>query len=252
MALNRLTQVSVLNGTPMRCSSFAAAIHLVEGGRAALGDPVAVVDVARAVDAQADEEAVLLQEAGPFLVEQRAVGLQIVFDPLPGFRMFALRAPRPCGRNRARAASARRPARKTRPRPRSRPRCTARTKRSSISSSIFPPPGPLGQRLFAEVEAVRAVEIAGRAGGLDHHVEPPRGTRAEHLRRVVLVELEVLVDRRCRHGTSPDRGWADNGNGRSPALRARPTLARTAPNRLCPRSMPYGLAASQRSSVETG
>jgi hypothetical protein len=62
----------------------------VERRRAALGDPVAVVNFARAVDGQAHQEAVLVQEARPVLVEQRAIGLQVVFDPLPGLGMLLL------------------------------------------------------------------------------------------------------------------------------------------------------------------
>ena len=95
----------------------AAGHHLVEGRRAALVDAVMVVDFARAVDAEADQEAVLLEEFGPFLVEQHAVGLQVVLDPLVRAWRTSSAARPPCGRSRARAASVRRPARRTPPPP---------------------------------------------------------------------------------------------------------------------------------------
>ncbi len=64
--------------------------HLVEGRRTALVDTKAVVQFTRPVDAQPDQKAVLFQEAGPVFVEQNAVGLKIVFDLLPGLRVFLL------------------------------------------------------------------------------------------------------------------------------------------------------------------
>jgi len=65
-------------------------VHLVKRRLAAFGDPVLVVDFLWSVDRQADEEAVLLQKLRPVLVEQRAVGLQVVLDPLAGLRMLLL------------------------------------------------------------------------------------------------------------------------------------------------------------------
>ena len=64
--------------------------HLVERRFRVLGDPVVIVDLARTVDAQADEEPVLLEEPGPVVVEQRAVGLQVVLDPLPWLGVLRL------------------------------------------------------------------------------------------------------------------------------------------------------------------
>ncbi len=54
----------------------------VERGLAPLGHAVGVVQVFRAVDAEADEEMVLAEEAAPGVVQQDAVGLQAVEDPL--------------------------------------------------------------------------------------------------------------------------------------------------------------------------
>ena len=49
-----------------------------------------VVDFARAVYAQADEETVRFEKLAPFFIEERAVGLQIVFDALAGPGVFFL------------------------------------------------------------------------------------------------------------------------------------------------------------------
>ena len=61
-------------------------------------------------------------------------------------------------------------------------------KRSRISSGMCPLPGPPGSDALAEVEAVRAVEVASRAGRLGHDVEAPMGARTEPLRGAVLVQ----------------------------------------------------------------
>ena len=46
--------------------------------------PVGVVTRARAVDAEADEEAVLLEEGAPGVVDEEAVGLTGLLNPLAG------------------------------------------------------------------------------------------------------------------------------------------------------------------------
>jgi len=61
-----------------------AAHDPVEGGLAALVDATGVVHRARSVDGQPDEEAVVVEEARPVGVDQRAVGLDGVDDSLPG------------------------------------------------------------------------------------------------------------------------------------------------------------------------
>ena len=61
-----------------------AAHHQVEGALAAAVDAVGVVQLARAVDAQADQEVVLLEERAPVVVEQQAVGLEGVLHGLAG------------------------------------------------------------------------------------------------------------------------------------------------------------------------
>ncbi len=61
------------------------ALHdAVEGAPPAAVDPVGVVHLAGAVDAQADEERVLLEEGAPLVVEQESVRLEGVLHALPG------------------------------------------------------------------------------------------------------------------------------------------------------------------------
>ncbi len=65
-----------------------AAHHQVEGALAAAVDAVGVVQLARAVDAQADQEVVLLEEHAPVVVEQQAVGLEGVLHRLAGLAVL--------------------------------------------------------------------------------------------------------------------------------------------------------------------
>src|SRR5208337_1348183 len=68
--------------------------HLVEGALFAAVEPVRVVDLAWAVNAQANQEIVFLEEAAPLIVEEDAVGLKgmlhdllgaaVLFDELDG------------------------------------------------------------------------------------------------------------------------------------------------------------------------
>jgi len=57
-------------------------VHRVERRRVPFRHAALVVNFARTVDAQADQEAMLLKERGPFVIEQRAIGLQVIFDAL--------------------------------------------------------------------------------------------------------------------------------------------------------------------------
>ena len=56
--------------------------HLVEGALFAAVDTVGVVELARAVDAQADQKVVFLEEGAPVIVEKDAVGLKGVLHDL--------------------------------------------------------------------------------------------------------------------------------------------------------------------------
>ena len=79
---------------------FRRGVHGVKRRRPSLGNAEAIVDVARPVDAEAHEEAMLLQERRPLTVEQCAVGLQVVLDPparLPGAAVGGLTPGRAAG-----------------------------------------------------------------------------------------------------------------------------------------------------------
>ena len=56
---------------------------LVEGRLAALAPSELVVEVFGAVDAQAHQKVVFLEELAPRIVQQRAVGLEVVLDAFP-------------------------------------------------------------------------------------------------------------------------------------------------------------------------
>lgn len=60
-----------------------AAHHVIEGVATLLVDAIAIIHLPRAVDAQTNEKVLLAQELAPFVVEQRAVGLQRVVNLLP-------------------------------------------------------------------------------------------------------------------------------------------------------------------------
>src|SRR5208337_784161 len=64
----------------VRAQAVPAADHVVEAAFALLVDAVRVVQLARPVDAQADQVVVLLEESGPLVVDERAVGLHRVQD----------------------------------------------------------------------------------------------------------------------------------------------------------------------------
>ena len=62
--------------------------HQIEGALAATVQPVGVVQLARAVHTQADQKVVLLEEAAPVVIQQKAVGLEGVFDRLAGLAVL--------------------------------------------------------------------------------------------------------------------------------------------------------------------
>ena len=67
---------------PVAAQVPPAVHHQVEGALAAAVDAIGVVELARTVDAQADQEVVLLEEGAPLVVEQDAVGLERVLHHL--------------------------------------------------------------------------------------------------------------------------------------------------------------------------
>ena len=56
----------------------------VEGSLPAAVNPVGVVDLARAIDAQTDQKIVFLEEGPPVVIEKNAIGLKGVLDYLAG------------------------------------------------------------------------------------------------------------------------------------------------------------------------
>ncbi len=62
--------------------------HPLERAVAKTVDPVAVMQLARAVNAQAEQEMELSEKTAPFLVDQGAVGLDAVRDDLPRPTVF--------------------------------------------------------------------------------------------------------------------------------------------------------------------
>src|SRR5208337_4183127 len=75
--VNRAEDVDV---DVVRAQAVPAADHVVEAAFALLVDAVRVVQLARPIDAQADQVVVLLEESGPLVVDERAVGLHRVQD----------------------------------------------------------------------------------------------------------------------------------------------------------------------------
>ena len=146
-----------------------------------------IVNLARAVDAQADEEPVLLEEARPVVVEQGAVGLQVVLDALPGLGVFLLQRDDLLEELEAQQ----------------RGLAALPGEDDFVGGDALdvvphepveqlvvhvPAARTARQLLLAQIKAVGAVEVAGRSGRLGHHVESPAGALREPLRRRVTVE----------------------------------------------------------------
>ena len=84
--------------------------HFVEGASFAAIEPVRVMDLARAVDAQADQEIVLLEKGAPLVIEQDAVGLKGVLRRSARAGGTFRRVQWSAGRTQPSSASARLPA----------------------------------------------------------------------------------------------------------------------------------------------
>ncbi len=152
----------------------------------------------------------LLQELRPVLVQQRAICLQVVLDPLSRLRMLPLQ-------RHDLAEELDSEQRGFTPLPRKYNLVCRHTLDVVTHEALeylvvhVPAAGTARQRLLAQVKAVRAVEVARRAGGLDHHMEPPLGTVAQPLRSVVLVDLQILIKRRRSHIASHSRAIPEPG-----------------------------------------
>ena len=165
--------------------------HLVERGLAGLVAAIRVVDVARPVDTEADEEAVLLEEPRPVAVDLGAVGLDRVDDcrARAGVLLAQLDGPAeelephehrlaalPGDLDLRRAV---------------RLHELPDVALEKLIAHVRPRAGI--QLLLLEEEAVGAVEVAHGAGGLGQQVEGPRRGVRDEERRGVLAGLQIIV-----------------------------------------------------------
>ena len=168
--------------------------HLVERALAALVHAVGVVQLARAVDREPDEEVVLLEERRPLLVDQRPVRLDRVRGPLAGLQVLARRARPSGGRSRRPSASARRPARRSSPRararaPRSAAGCRSRADRRPSGTGCPDRASPSTGRSSTRSRGCRRRRSASPAGGTPSVSRTPadpitRRARGHHPMRV--------------------------------------------------------------------
>ena len=94
---------------PVRPENLQARHHAVERRLPSPVDPVRIVQLARAVDADSDQKSIARKEIRPFRVEKDAVGLEGVPDRFPpAWRFCSSTASQ---KNRSREASVRPPAR---------------------------------------------------------------------------------------------------------------------------------------------
>ena len=154
--------------------------HPVERRLAALVHAVGVVHLPRPVDRDADQEVVLLQEPAPLVVEQGAVGLDRVEDPLArrGVLAFQLDGPPEEIQAHHRGLAALPGDHHLRG-----PRVPLEQLANIRLLQVFGHPEPAArvQHLLGQEEAVLAVQVADRARGLGHHVEGQRSPRhGEH------------------------------------------------------------------------
>jgi hypothetical protein len=181
---------------------FGGVEDFLEGGMAALGDAVVIMDFARAIDAQSDQETVFFEKGAPFLVEQGAIGLEIVFDALAGAGVFLLQSEHLAEEIQAHQGGfAALPGEHH-----FRPGDPGDVLLDEALEDFIGHPagaGHSGQARLAQVETITAIQIAGATAGFDHGVEAPWSLLGEHARGVVAVDRHrrlagpaVLVTRR--------------------------------------------------------
>ncbi len=190
--------------------------HLGRGGSAALVHPVGVVHGGRPVDAEADQEPVPGQQLAPLVGEERAVGLDGVLDPLsrpaelvhqrhrateevdahergltalPGDGHVAVRV------------------------------CPQQLAQIGPEDVVRHPEAVTGvERLLGQEEAVLAVQVADRTGGLGQDVERGRACRGRTVGRNRGGPRPARVQRDgCRVGGHPDLLLAARPPRRHPA-----------------------------------
>ncbi len=150
--------------------------HLVERPLAALVHAVRVVQLARAVDRDPDQDLVLAEERRPLLVEQGRVRLDRVQCALAGLEVLRRQLDRPAEEVEAHQ-------RGLAPLPGDHHLGNARVgldqladvRLEQVVGHAEARPGV--EHLLREEEAVRAVEVADGAGGLGKQVERRRGAR---------------------------------------------------------------------------
>ena len=183
-----------------------------------------IVNLARPIDAQADQESVLLEERAPFLGDQGPVGLQVVLDLLTGLCVLPLEAHHLAVE--VEAEPRRFPAL-----PRKDDFRTGDGGDVLLDEALQHLVGhdararSAWKRLLAQVIAVVALQVAGRAAWLDHHVKAP-SRRIRHQRGgVVFVHLATSVSSLER----VTRVFTSHSNETSTRTRDRTASRRTAP-----------------------
>ena len=144
---------------------------LIEGRFALFGEAIGVVQLARTIETQPDEELVLGKEGTPFVIEQSPVGLDVVGDTTAGRRMLSLQLNDLAKKRKAQNR-----------------RLTAMPSENDLLNILsihvldneafkgvvlnaLSIPLLLKQRFLAEIVAVRAAEIASRANRFDGRVK---------------------------------------------------------------------------------
>jgi hypothetical protein len=139
-----------------------------------------------AVDRQADEEPVRLQELRPVVVEQYTVGLQVVIDSLPRLPVLLLQRDHLLEeRETAQRRLAALPAKHD---------LVRRDARDVVTDEAFqdlvchvPLPGAAAKVVLGKIEAVGTVEVARGTGRLRHRMEAVSGLVPKRLRNVIFV-----------------------------------------------------------------
>ncbi len=150
--------------------------HAVERGPGALVDAVGVVQMSGAVDADADENVVLAQEAAPGVIEQHPIRLQGVRD---SFALGMLGLERHCGLvefDTEQGGFAALPG-ETDFVPWLGGNIVADVRFQHRRRHPLTPRVSV-ERLFLQIKTIRAIEIAGRPGRLGHEMKRSVGGRS--------------------------------------------------------------------------
>ena len=217
----------MLHSTPAGAQVLQAAHHLVKAAAPAPGQTERVVNLARTVDRDPDEEVVLLEEGRPSVVQLGAVGLDRVLRPLPRLQVVVDQLDR--------AAEELEPhQRRLATLPcdlHDRDACVRLDQLTDVRLQQLighPEATARIQHLLGEKEAVGAVEVADGAGGLREQVKSRRriGTdpdrhRTSPRRQATVPQLTAActswrdrIAEQARHGASGDRSASSAGSRR--------------------------------------